>query len=52
MTRLASAFLLFLTPWMRASVAEPPRPTAKELIAEGVRFHDEGRYDEAIERYK
>src|SRR5690349_14695134 len=52
MTRRAScAFLLFLTP-LALLAAEPPRPTVKELVDEGVRFHDQGRYDEAIARYK
>lgn len=43
-------FLLLLP--CTLSAAEPPRPTAQQLVDEGVRLHDEGRYDDAIERYK
>lgn len=35
-----------------ATGEETPRPTARTLVKEGVRLHDEGRFDDAIARYK
>lgn len=31
---------------------EPPKPTVRELVREGVRLHDEGRFDDATAHYK
>lgn len=52
-TRLRS--LLGLLTFLCASVAAAattPAGDAKALIAEGVRLHDAGKYDEAIEKYR
>jgi tetratricopeptide (TPR) repeat protein len=47
----ACILLIFATSWP-AGAEEPPRPTAQELIAEGVSLHDSGDLDGAVQHYK
>ena len=53
-TRVALISIILLMSAVPAFPAgqEPPLPTALDLIREGVRLHDEGKFEDAIQRYK
>lgn len=50
--RLALSLLLPAAAYCQSSPEEPLTDTQKTMVRQGIRLHDEGKFSEAIERYK